>query len=222
MKVGDHVRVTNDAEVLALSGVVSYYNSIKGCECRIERLPDNTCRAYIVKMLGGQEAGSNFSLLKEALLSPEDYRLDKLLEENGCAITEKMGVPNGARKDDKGKPDFKYLQYVGRALAACCEVWEAGYIKYGEVGGWQKVPDGINRYQSALLRHALYYPARGETRDHELSEIMNRPILHKAAVAVNALMVLELTLQEMEGESTIGRQAAINSGKVSVPEVYDV
>ena len=57
-------------------------------------------------------------------------------------------------KLDKGKPDASLLLMFGKALRAVSEVGTFGADKYTR-GGWQEVPDGINRYTAALVRHLL-------------------------------------------------------------------
>jgi len=114
-------------------------------------------------------------------------------------MTMKLDTVNtlSARKDDSGKTDLTFLTDLGLALNAVCNVLEGGFKKYGERGGWLKVPNGPQRYQAAMLRHALYYPSLGETVDQELSNITGKLILHKACVAVNALFDLELELRRL-------------------------
>jgi hypothetical protein len=74
----------------------------------------------------------------------------------------------------------------GRALTAVGEVGTLGAKKYTR-GGWLEVPDGVNRYTAAMLRH-LFAEDR-EENDQELG------VPHAAQVAWNALARLELMLQ---------------------------
>lgn len=90
-------------------------------------------------------------------------------------------------KLDQGKPDVALLLDFSRALTAVGEVSTYGANKYSR-GGWQSVPDGIHRYQSAMLRHL--FASRYEERDAESG------LPHLACVAWNALAVAELTLRE--------------------------
>lgn len=92
-------------------------------------------------------------------------------------------------KTDAGKPDLSLLILFGRALTAVGEVGTYGAEKYTR-GGWQTVPDGINRYTAALLRHVFQ-----EQTDRYDSDL---PVLHAAQVAWNALARLELILREEE------------------------
>jgi hypothetical protein len=48
-------------------------------------------------------------------------------------------------KTDEGKPQASLLLLFGKALRAVARVGTFGAIKYTR-GGWQSVPDGINRY----------------------------------------------------------------------------
>jgi len=78
-------------------------------------------------------------------------------------------------KDDKGKP----------------ELGTFGATKYTR-GGWQSVPDGINRYTAAMGRHHLLESIDASSIDPETE------LLHATAVAWNALARLELILREQE------------------------
>lgn len=92
-------------------------------------------------------------------------------------------------KLDGNKPDASLLLYFGRALTEVAEVGTIGAKKYTR-GGWQTVPDGINRYTGAMLRHLL--AEQREERDSETN------MYHAAQVAWNALARLELILREKE------------------------
>lgn len=93
-------------------------------------------------------------------------------------------------KLDQGKPLLfqACVNYFPHALCEIAKVSAAGYTKYGEWGGWRKCPDGINRYNDALLRHII---ASTQTSIDEETKMY-----HKAMVAWNALAVLELWLIE--------------------------
>jgi len=101
--------------------------------------------------------------------------------------------PNGIEqhdsgaKTDEGKPDCSLLLYFGKALRSVARVGTFGAIKYTR-GGWQDVPDGVNRYTAALLRHLC--DEHYETFDKDL------PVRHAAQVAWNALARLELMLRK--------------------------
>ena len=74
-----------------------------------------------------------------------------------------------------------------RALRAVGEVATFGAAKYTS-GGWQHVPDALNRYADAQHRHELA-AARDEMRDADSG------LLHLAHMAWNALARLELLLR---------------------------
>lgn len=101
--------------------------------------------------------------------------------------------PNGIEqhtagaKLDAGKPDLSLLLMFGRALAAVGQVGSFGAKKYSR-GGWLSVPNGVERYTAAMLRHLL-----GEDRGVYDDESGLR---HAAQVAWNALARLELMLRE--------------------------
>lgn len=79
------------------------------------------------------------------------------------------------------------LHYFPRALAAVAEVSAYGAHKY-TWGGWESVPDGINRYGDALGRHVVAEKIDGAT-DPETG------LSHAAQSAWNALARLELILR---------------------------
>jgi hypothetical protein len=94
-------------------------------------------------------------------------------------------------KNDAGKPDTSLLLMFGRALSEVAAVGTFGARKYSR-GGWQHVPNGVDRYTAALLRHLL--KEQSEAVDEDIG------LLHAAAVAWNALARLELILKEGEGD----------------------
>lgn len=103
--------------------------------------------------------------------------------------------PNGINqhepgaKLDAGKPMADLLLDFGRALLSVAEVGTYGAHKYTR-GGWQHVPDGVNRYTGALLRHLLQEKMEDMDKDTDL--------LHASHVAWNSLARLELLLREKE------------------------
>lgn len=99
----------------------------------------------------------------------------------------------GAKLDAGKTAVFQGLiDYFPRACLAVAEVSTFGASKYAWKG-WETVPDGINRYANAGMRHKLY-EAMGELRDRDSG------LLHKAHDAWNNLATLELTLREMEND----------------------
>ncbi len=88
-------------------------------------------------------------------------------------------------KWDSMKPDADLvLSKFSLALQEVCKVGTFGAKKYTE-DGWIKVPNGIRRYTSAMLRH-YFHESDGSFCDKE-SEIM-----HASHLAWNALARLEL------------------------------
>lgn len=73
------------------------------------------------------------------------------------------------------------------AILAVAEVGTFGASKYSPKG-WLSVPNGIERYDDAMLRHFLKEQA-GELRDKDSG------LLHRAHFAWNALATLELKLR---------------------------
>lgn len=110
--------------------------------------------------------------------------------------------PNGiaqhvpGAKLDAGKPDASLLLMFGRALTEVARVGTFGATKYSR-GGWQHVPNGIERYTAALMRHLLA-ENRGVFDDES-------GLLHAAQVAWNALARLELMLREEEQQYAIAK-----------------
>jgi hypothetical protein len=91
-------------------------------------------------------------------------------------------------KFDKGK--LQYTLVPPYALREVARNLTAGLDKYKERNNWQRVPDAQQRYMDALMRH--FEAVRlGEIYDTE-SSAENMP--HMAAVAVNALFLLEFML----------------------------
>lgn len=94
----------------------------------------------------------------------------------------------GAKLDAGKAPIMQgVFQYFPRALAAVAGVSALGARKY-TWGGWESVPDGINRYSDALGRHLLSEKIDGPV-DPETD------LMHAAQVAWNALARLELMLR---------------------------
>lgn len=92
-------------------------------------------------------------------------------------------------KLDGGKPDTSLLLHFGKALLAVAEVGTIGAKKYSR-GGWQEVPDGVNRYTAAMGRHVF--------SEHYHAVDDDTGCLHAAQVAWNSLARLELMLRERD------------------------
>lgn len=97
----------------------------------------------------------------------------------------------GAKLDDGKPPVFRgLLSYFPRACRAVAHVSEVGAKKYAWKG-WEKVPNGVDRYTDALSRHLLSLGTDGEIDS-------DTKLFHRAQIAWNALAALELFLKELE------------------------
>ena len=87
-------------------------------------------------------------------------------------------------KMDANKPRMGLvLLGFSRALVEVCEVGTAGAAEYSD-SGWEQVPNGVERYTDAMLRHAL--------------GVGDEIVSHEAQTAWNALARLELLLRQRE------------------------
>ena len=104
--------------------------------------------------------------------------------------------PNGksahepGSKLDSGKPCvFRgVVKYFPKAVLAVAEVSAFGAEKY-TWGGWETVPNGIDRYSDAMMRH-IFKEGSGEICDPDSN------LMHAAHTAWGALARLELMLRE--------------------------
>jgi hypothetical protein len=94
-------------------------------------------------------------------------------------------------KNDQGKPNL-HLLHSGfpRVLWALAEVLSFGAEKYS-ANGWQKVPNGRERYQAAAGRHQAQR-FMGTEKDDESG------LWHEAHELTSRLMAFELFLKEKE------------------------
>ena len=96
----------------------------------------------------------------------------------------------GAKLDYGKSPIYRgLLTYFPRACLAVANVSASGAAKY-TWKGWEDVPDGVNRYSDAMVRHVANESIEGPL-DPE-------GFLHKAQIAWNALAALELYLKEQK------------------------
>lgn len=95
-------------------------------------------------------------------------------------------------KDEKLRWDLLPLEEIEDIV----KVYTAGSKKYGD-NTWQKLPDGIERYKAALLRHLVEYE-KGITIDKETN------CYHLAQVAWNAIAMLHLSKREKNRSYRIG------------------
>jgi hypothetical protein len=96
-------------------------------------------------------------------------------------------------KLDAHKRRVDLLLGFSRALEAVADVLTHGAEKYSP-NGWKSVPDGVERYTAAMLRHLLA-EGRGEERDPDSG------LPHSWHLCWNALARLELMLMRIEEET---------------------
>jgi hypothetical protein len=102
----------------------------------------------------------------------------------------------GAKLDAGKSPLFRgLLTYFPRACMAVANVSDYGAQKYAWKG-WESVPDGVNRYADAGVRHIVYEEIDGPV-DKDTGH------LHKAHKAWNALAELELYLKEQDAVHSV-------------------
>lgn len=95
----------------------------------------------------------------------------------------------GAKLDAGKAPIFQgVIDYFPRAIAQVAAVSAFGASKYAWKG-WETVPDGVNRYSNAGMRHLIDEAIEGPIT-------IDSGLLHKAHAAWNALAALELTLRK--------------------------
>lgn len=106
-------------------------------------------------------------------------------------VVQPVATGPGGMKYDGGKPRMALVfDGMPRALEAVGQVLTFGAQKYA-AHSWQTVPEGEERYKSALLRH-LTAVGRGEELDSESG------LHHLAHAACNALFILELELRKRD------------------------
>jgi hypothetical protein len=103
---------------------------------------------------------------------------------SGKETTERQGV-----KFDQGKSPLRrgLIEYFPRACLEVAKVSEFGASKYAWEG-WRSVPDALERYGDAGMRHAAY--AAISATDDESG------LLHAAHEAWNAMARLEMLLED--------------------------
>lgn len=128
----------------------------------------------------------------------------KVNEEPMKSITQEIKDWEDESKTEQ-MPGTKYdadkLQYdliPPYALEAVARNLTIGLKKYQEVNNWQKVPNAKRRYLNAIYRH-LEAHRKGEIYDPD-SSVPDMP--HLAAVAVNAMFLLEFMLDKNLKEVT--------------------
>lgn len=97
-------------------------------------------------------------------------------------------------KLDAGKPrPGLVLGGFARALLAVTRIGTGGAAKYTD-NGWMEVPNGVERYDDAKLRHWLYEKS-GIECDPDTAE------MHAAHEAWNALARLDLLIRKAEAKA---------------------
>lgn len=161
---GDEVMLPDHATTFDLSAAVSKANGVRDVEEQI-------------LVLRNEDRGT-------VLVYKAPVPLDKVE-----ADPHGMNPHQSGAKLDAGKPDMSLMLSFGKAIRAVAEIATFGAKKYTR-DGWLQVPDGVDRYTAADLRHLL---AEGtETHDPDSN------MLHAAHHAWNALARLELMLRETE------------------------
>lgn len=147
-------------------------------------------------------AGQGYSQLCNEFIDVTDCFEDRIIwikVEDSMSIKKDVdewvaaGMPESTEQVAGTKYDSGKLQYSlvpPHALAEVARNLTAGLEKYKQRNNWQLVPNAEQRYLDALYRH-LEAHRRGEIYDTD-STTPNMP--HMAAVAVNAMFLLEFML----------------------------
>jgi hypothetical protein len=169
IKVGDYITYIGDVskELYGRSGKV------------VDILGEHSC----VVNIDGMDVGVAIRNLRLCLPeSPNTYGPDDI-------IPAYSGDGSSGMKYDGGKARMALLfDGCPNALEAVGQVLTFGAQKYA-AHSWQTVPEGDERYKSALLRHLLAV-GKGEVIDPESN------LHHLAHAACNALFILELELRK--------------------------
>jgi hypothetical protein len=96
-------------------------------------------------------------------------------------------------KLDAGKAAIMqgFVEYFPNAIEAVASISDYGAKQYSW-GGWLSVPDGINRYSDAMMRHVVKEKTEGDF-DRKTG------LFHAAQVAWNAMARLELMIRIKAG-----------------------
>lgn len=153
--------------------------------------PCDSCRFLSTMECGGRSCEDNsFSDYSPPLDSIKNV-VYKFNQEESNSYN-KIDQHKAGAKLDHDKPRTNLvLSGFSKALLEVSKVGTFGAKKYSD-DGWKEVPNGIDRYSSALLRH--YFAEQVEYLDSETN------LSHAAAVAWNALARLELILNEQSKE----------------------
>jgi len=121
-----------------------------------------------------------------------------------------------AVKFDDGKaPVYQgFINRFPRAIMGVALVSEYGFRKYGSYDGWERVPDGLNRYTDAKGRHMLLQSIEGPYDDGDSG------LAHAAQEAWNAMARYEMLLRD--GKVKLRRGNLIENGKPVLGTAKDV
>lgn len=128
-----------------------------------------------------------------------------------------MSAKEPGSKLDAGKAPIMQgvIQYFPRAIKAVANLSLLGAQKYSWKG-WETVPDGINRYGDAAMRHAIDEEIQGH---YDLAwKEQNQDVLHATAVAWNALAKLELLIRKLEAHETPANRVEYPQLRVNHPD----
>lgn len=157
--------------------------------------PTSTGGTYTVSGKAGKHAEANLTLVEAAPLGYETLvngeRIPVLGKE--ADPTGKDAHTPGAKLDAGKLRPTLVLRDMARALKAVIKIATDGAAKYTP-GGWLVVPQGLERYEDADLRHMLER-FTGQPVDKDSKS------LHLAHEAWNALAKLELHLRKEENEA---------------------
>lgn len=126
--------------------------------------------------------------------------------------TGKSSKDPGSKLDAGKAPIFQgVLDYFPRAVEAVALLSQLGANKYSWKG-WEKVPDGFNRYKNAAGRHNIKLSKEGPYDLDPYWFKINERVLHQTQVAWNELAALELYLREQETRDAVqGNSTGQNS-----------
>lgn len=144
-------------------------------------------------------------------MSADDNIADEIAREYGpikideSFFTHRPGdTERAGSKLDYGKaPVWQgFLNYFPRAIMAVAMVSEYGKRKYGEWGGFRRVPDALLRYADGQARHELLQSIEGPYDDSDSG------LAHLAQDAWNAMARLDMALEQGVIESRRGNDIA--------------
>jgi hypothetical protein len=143
-KVGDRVRVVGANPYLVEKGAGN------GTVQTIAGYTDARC--VLLAGIGCRRDGGN-----------DENRFELVTEKSTAALTAEAHARGEGYKADAGKPDWTLFPFDGAEEVV--RVLELGAEKYAR-DNWRSVPDAINRYRKAGLRHRIA-DALGEANDPE-------------------------------------------------------